>query len=83
MPVQVRQEGVPGPGVEMLQKPDLGEAVREALAESLVEVESAGVLGRVDRSHHQDQEEDLCWCREQSHQRARSLDTLQRFLRVL
>lgn len=83
VPVQVREEGVPGPGVEMAQEPDLGEAVRKAPPERPVQVEPAGVLCRVDRRHHQDKEEDLRCCREQSHRRAFGLDSLQPFLLAL
>lgn len=64
IPVQVGKEGVPGPRVEVLQKADLREAVRKALPEGPMEVEPAGVLRGVDRSHQQDKEEDLCYCRE-------------------
>lgn len=60
IPVQVGKEGAIGPGVEMLKKFDLWETVRKALVDSLTEVKSIGVLCRVDCSHQQGKEKDLC-----------------------
>ena len=44
IPVQVRKDGATGPGVGMLKKFDLSEAVRKALVDSLTEVKSVGVV---------------------------------------
>lgn len=59
IPIQVGKEGVVGPGVEILQKFDFGEAVGKPLRDSLMEEELTGVPGRVDGSHQQAQKEDL------------------------